>query len=262
MTTDPDEIRNAVRARYGSRAAAARARSQASAPSAGLEPSIEGMARPADLGYAPEDLEGVPEDAELGLGCGNPLALLGLKPGERVLDLGSGGGIDCFIAAKHVGPSGRVIGIDMTPEMIGLARANAVAAGADNVEFRLGEIEHLPVDDASVDVIISNCVINLVPDKARAFAEAFRVLAPGGRLSVSDVVTTGDTPSALRGSMKAYTACLAGAIPREEYLGLIKTAGFTGVEVTSERTWPYFRGYASVRVAARRPADGDPSGLS
>ncbi len=187
------------------------------------------------LGYESADLEAVPQGADLGLGCGNPLALLELSPGETVMDLGSGGGIDCFIAARRVGPTGRVIGIDMTPEMIERARRNAASADATNVEFRLGEIEHLPAADSSVDVIISNCVINLVPDKAAAFAESFRVLRPGGRISVSDIVLLGDLPLQIRDSVEAYVACLSGAVLLDDYLAALTAAGFRDVRVTEKR---------------------------
>jgi SAM-dependent methyltransferase len=189
------------------------------------------------VGYAAEDLGGLPEGADLGLGCGNPLAMLGLREGEIVLDLGSGAGIDCFIAAKRVGPTGHVIGVDMTPEMIAKARRNAKAGDYGNVEFRLGEIEHLPVADGMADAIISNCVINLVPDKRQVFADAFRALKPGGRLSVSDIVLLGELPVQVLGSVEAYVACLSGAILREEYLGLLAEAGFTDVQVTSEQSF-------------------------
>jgi arsenite methyltransferase len=188
-----------------------------------------------ELGYASADLAAVPEGANLGLGCGNPLAIAGLQPGETVLDLGSGAGFDCFLAANAVGLEGRVIGVDMTPEMIEKARGNAAKGGYANVEFRLGEIEALPVADASVDVIISNCVINLVPDKAKAFAEAFRVLRPGGRLHVSDIVLGGNLPAGLLESVAAYVGCVSGAIGREAYLQAIAEAGFQGVTVNSER---------------------------
>jgi len=161
-----------------------------------------------------------------------------LKEGETVLDLGSGAGIDCFLAADRVGPTGRVIGVDMTPDMLSLARRNARKAGVKNVEFREGEIEHLPVEDSSVDVIISNCVINLSPDKARVFKEAFRVLRPGGRLMVSDIVLGGRLPSWVRDNMSAYVSCLAGAVGKQTYLGLIERAGFDHVDVVSESTYP------------------------
>ena len=180
------------------------------------------------------EMDGVPEGSNLGLGCGNPTAIAGIAKGETVLDLGSGAGFDCFLAAKQVGPMGRVIGVDMTPEMLGRARENAETTGYENVEFRLGEIEHLPVADQSVDLIISNCVINLSPDKASVFAEAYRVLKPGGRFTVSDIMIKGDLPDSVREDAAAYSACVAGAIDREEYLSLIAGAGFTNVEVDSE----------------------------
>jgi SAM-dependent methyltransferase len=188
------------------------------------------------LGYDTDALAEIPEGADLGLGCGNPLALLELREGETVVDLGSGGGIDCFLAARRVGPTGRVIGVDMTPEMLERARGNAAKSGFDNVEFRLGEIEHLPVADGTADAVISNCVVNLVPDKAQVFADAFRVLKPGGRLSVSDIVLLGAIPISIRDSVEAYVGCLAGAVMRDEYLRLIEEAGFTDVTVTSEKT--------------------------
>ena len=190
------------------------------------------------VGYTAEELAAIPEDANLGLGCGNPTALARLKPGETVLDLGSGGGIDCFLAARKVGPSGRVIGVDMTPEMIDRARENARKNGAANVEFRLGEIENLPVADGSVDVIISNCVINLSTDKPRVFREAFRVLRPGGRLMVSDLTLKKPLPEKIRTSVEAYVACIAGAMVKDDYLGAIRTAGFKDVAVVQEKAFP------------------------
>jgi len=172
-----------------------------------------------------------PEVTRLSLGCGDPVSLAPLNPGQTVLDLGSGGGIDCFLAAKLVGPSGKVIGVDMTAAMIDQARANKAKLMADNVEFRLGEIEHLPAADESVDVILSNCVINLSPDKPQVFREAFRVLKPGGRLAVSDIVTNGPLPSELKGNLSAWAGCVAGAIDVEEYVGAITKAGFVDVRV-------------------------------
>jgi SAM-dependent methyltransferase len=183
------------------------------------------------MGYSAEDVAGVPEGANLGLGCGNPQAIAGLRPGEVVLDLGSGGGFDCFLASKKVGVSGRVLGVDMTPAMVSKARANAEKAGSENIEFRLGEIEALPVADASVDVIISNCVINLSPDKARVFREAHRVLKPGGRLAVSDVVAFADMPESVRKDMELYSGCIAGASPIKELEAMLKAAGFEDVQV-------------------------------
>jgi arsenite methyltransferase len=185
-----------------------------------------------DTMYGAQDTAGLPETVtEASLGCGNPTAIASLRPGETVLDLGSGGGIDCFIAARQVGPTGHVIGLDMTPEMLRLANANKAKIGADNVEFRQGEIERMPVDDASVDVIISNCVINLSPDKDAVFAEAFRVLRPGGRLAVSDIVTRGTLPEAVRRSIEAWAGCIAGALDEDEYLGKMRNAGFADVRV-------------------------------
>lgn len=190
------------------------------------------------IGYSEEDLLTVPDGANLGLGCGNPVALASLSEGETVLDLGSGAGFDCFLAAKRVGNAGRVIGVDMTPEMLEKARENARAGGYENVEFRLGEIEHIPAADNSVDAVISNCVINLVPDKRAAFAEAFRVLEPGGRLMVSDIVLSGDLPEEVRASIAAYIGCVAGAVKREEYLDALRSAGFESIEVLGEKSFP------------------------
>lgn len=187
------------------------------------------------LGYAVAELTAIPDGADLGLGCGNPLAMLELQPGETVLDLGSGAGIDCFVAANRVGADGRVIGVDMTPEMVERARRNARQGDYPQVEFRLGEIEHLPVADRSVDAIISNCVINLVPDKGQAFREAFRVLKPGGRLSVSDIVLLADVPAELQASTESYVACLAGAVHRDTYVALLREAGFDDVVIEDER---------------------------
>jgi len=183
------------------------------------------------LGYTEGDLSSVPEGADLGLGCGNPQAIAALKPGETVLDLGSGAGFDCFLAAKRVGRTGRVIGVDMTPEMVTKARDNARRVEATNVDFRLGEIEHLPVLDASVDVILSNCVINLSPDKGAVFREAFRVLKPGGRLAISDVISTKPMPAELAQSVEAYTGCVAGSATEETLRALLVEAGFEDVEI-------------------------------
>lgn len=187
------------------------------------------------IGYAEEDLSAVPDGANLGLGCGNPAALASLQPGETVLDLGSGGGLDCFLAAKRVGLTGKVIGVDLTPEMIERARDNAQRGGYINVEFRLGDIEALPVEDSSIDVVMSNCVLNLVPDKAHAFREIARVLKPGGRLIVSDIVLSRPLPDWVKQIPSAYTACVAGAALREEYLRYIREAGLSRVQVLEER---------------------------
>lgn len=190
-----------------------------------------------NMGYSEDEIRSVPEGANLGLGCGNPIALASLQEGETVLDLGSGAGFDCFLAAREVGPKGRVIGVDMTPEMIEKARGNAKNGGFGNVEFRLGEIEHLPAADASVDVILSNCVINLSTEKGKVFAEAYRVLKPGGRVMISDLVLTGDLPEAVRNSLAAYAGCIGGAVPLPEYLRLMETAGFRDVRVVEGKAF-------------------------
>lgn len=190
------------------------------------------------IGYTDEDLRAVPSGSNLGLGCGNPIALASIKSGETVLDLGSGAGFDCFLASNKVGPEGRVIGVDMTEEMIALARDNASKGGYKNVEFRQGEIENLPVEDSTIDVIISNCVINLVPNKDKAFKEAFRVLRPGGKLMVSDIVLLKKLPDFVKDSIEAYVGCIAGAATRDRYLGAIKSAGFGDVAVIDETVFP------------------------
>ncbi len=189
------------------------------------------------IGYEIQDVKAVPEGANLGLGCGNPVALASLKPGEVVLDLGSGAGFDAFLASKRVGAKGRVIGVDMTPEMIARARNLAERYGYANVEFRQGDIEQLPVEDATVDAIISNCVLNLTADKAQAFREAFRVVKPGGRLMVSDLVLLKPLPAVLRQDLDAYAACIAGALQKDDYLAAIHAAGFSQVEVLGESSF-------------------------
>jgi arsenite methyltransferase len=184
--------------------------------------------------YEDEELSGLPDSVtQASLGCGNPTAIAGLRRGEVVLDLGSGGGIDSFLAARQVGPEGRVIGLDMTPDMIKLARRNAKQMGVTNVDFRYGEMEEMPLPGDSVDVIISNCVINLSPDKDAVFREAYRVLRPGGRMSISDMVVDGDLPQAIRGRLDAWAACVAGALDEADYLGRMRAAGFEAVEVQS-----------------------------
>jgi arsenite methyltransferase len=190
------------------------------------------------IGYTDEELKSVPEDSNLGLGCGNPVALASLVEGETVLDLGSGAGFDCFLAANRVGEKGRVIGVDMTPEMIEKARENAQMSNCANVEFRLGEIENLPAADNSVDVVISNCVINLSPEKERVFGEAFRVLKPGGRLMVSDIVLLRELPDFIKSSVAAYVGCVSGAMMKDEYLATIRGAGFQEVKILDETVFP------------------------
>lgn len=251
MPNDND-LKTAVRERYASHAGTATSCCGPSSSCSGATPS----SACGSLGYDAGDLALIPADADLGLGCGNPLAMLELAEGETVLDLGSGGGIDCFIAANRVGPTGHVIGVDMTPQMIELARRNAAQGGYDTVEFRLGEIEHLPVADATVDAIISNCVVNLVPDKAQVFADAHRVLKPGGRLSLSDIVLLGEVPVAIRDSVEAYVACLSGAILRDEYVRLIEEAGFVDVRLTEARSFDVEDAIAEDLVAEFRRHSG------
>jgi len=183
------------------------------------------------IGYLIEDLDSVPEGADMGLGCGNPQAIAALQPGEVVLDLGSGGGLDCFLAAKRVGPQGRVIGVDMTSDMVARARQNARNSGYTNVEFRLGEIEHLPVDDEQVDVILSNCVINLSPDKPRVFQEAFRVLKSGGRLAITDVVALKQLPDEIRNDPELRASCIGGAVTIDALERMLSQAGFESIAI-------------------------------
>jgi len=262
---NPDEIRRAVRERY----AQAAAKSPCGCEPAKTESSCCGST-PAEqystgLGYTSEELASLPEGANLGLGCGSPLLFADARPGETVLDLGSGGGIDCFLAAARVGETGRVIGVDMTPEMIQRARENAARAGLGNVEFRLGEIEHLPVADGTVDVVLSNCVINLSPDKAAVLADAWRVLKPGGRLAVSDVVATGTIPAAVRDDLDLHCSCVAGAISRADYEASLTAAGFTDIRIeVEEESRDTVDGWSpghdvgayarSARITARKPA--------
>jgi arsenite methyltransferase len=190
------------------------------------------------VGYSDDEMNAVPQESNLGLGCGNPTALASLKPGETVVDLGSGAGFDCFLAANKVGQAGKVIGVDMTHEMIEKARENARKSGYQNVEFRLGEIENLPVADNGADIIISNCVINLVPNKSRVFAEAFRVLKPGGRVMISDIVLHKGLPDFIMNSIEAYVGCLSGAVLKTDYLAAMEKAGFRNITIMSEDAIP------------------------
>lgn len=234
-----EEIKKAVRDRYAKFAAS---ESSCCAPAevccspVDLESLPESISK--RIGYSEKELGSVPSGANLGLGCGNPTALASLEKGERVLDLGSGAGFDAFLAARAVGSEGWVIGVDMTPEMIAKAQENARKGDYGNVEFRLGEIERLPVDDCSIDVVISNCVINLAPDKGEVFTEAFRVLKPGGRLMVSDLVLLKELPGFIKSSVQALTGCIAGALRKDHYLEVIRQAGFAKVEVVSEASYP------------------------
>jgi arsenite methyltransferase len=227
---EKDEIRSAVRDNYGKVAVAGQAGCGCSPSSCCGTPGEAGAADISlAMGYSGEDVAAVPEGANMGLGCGNPQAIASLQPGETVLDLGCGGGFDCFLAARAVGDNGRVIGVDMTPEMISTSRRNAGKAGFGNVDFRLGELENLPVADGIVDVIISNCVINLSPEKQRVFHEAFRVLKPGGRLAISDVVATAEMPDAVKKDMAMYTGCVSGASFIPELESMLRQAGFENI---------------------------------
>ena len=239
-----EEIQKTVRERYGKIAkensagccGTAKAGMKISSCYGNSSTAAESISK--KVGYTNADINSVPEGANLGLGCGNPIALASLKKGEVVLDLGSGGGFDCFLASEKVGAKGKVIGVDMTAEMLDKSRENASTGKYKNVEFRLGEIENLPAADNSVDVIISNCVINLSNNKPRVFEEAFRVLKPGGRLMVSDIVILKELPDFIRESIDAYIGCVAGALNKDEYLGAIKAAGFKEVKVLDEATYP------------------------
>lgn len=225
------EIKEQVKERYGK---IAKTGGFAQAKGCGCGCSDEADRLGKNIGYSQEEVSSVPKDSDLGLGCGNPVAIASLKEGETVLDLGSGAGFDCFLASKKVGKTGKIIGVDMTPGMIQKARDNAKKGAYSNVEFRQGEIESLPVDTGSVDAIISNCVINLSPDKKKVFAEAYRVLKPGGRVMISDLVLISPLSEKLAKSVAAYTACLGGAMLKEKYLELIRDTGFKDVKIMSE----------------------------
>ena len=266
---EADELRRVVRDSYAKVAGASDA-----GECCGVENSCCGV--PADinslhsvrLGYSEEDLDCVPDGADMGLGCGNPRAIASLRSGEVVLDLGSGGGFDAFLAAREVGESGRVIGVDMTSDMLSKARRNAETAGFSNVEFRLGEIEYLPVADNSVDVIISNCVINLSPDKPRVFREALRVLKPGGRLAISDVVATAVLPDDVKDDPKLLASCVSGAALIDDLQAMLEAANFSDVRITPKdesrefiRDWVPGSGVEdyviSAHIEAVKPASGD-----
>jgi len=228
---EEEEIKKFVKRRYGEMAKSG----VSCCPTCECGPSLIEFGK--RIGYSDEDLRNVPEASNMGLGCGNPVALAALKDGDIVLDLGSGGGIDVFLAAKKVGHKGRIIGVDMTEEMVKRAKSTAEKYGYTNVEFRLGEIENLPVEDNSVDVIISNCVINLSIDKEKVFREAYRVPKPGGKIMISDLVTEGELPEKIKKSFDAWAGCVAGALEKNEYLDTIRKAGFKSVKAVSESSY-------------------------
>jgi arsenite methyltransferase len=253
-----------VRERYGAIASGSQS-GCCTGKSCGCDPATD-IAK--EVGYREEDLSVIPDGANLGLGCGNPVAIAGIREGEVVLDLGSGAGLDVFLAAPRVGESGRVIGLDMTDEMIAAARKNAEAGGYKNVEFRHGDIENMPIEDNSVDLIISNCVLNLVPDKQKAFREMYRVLKPGGRIAVADIVLEGALPASLTENEDAYCACISGAVSKPDYLKGLTDAGLDNVNVESEvdaadllagdccdSSGAALKGVvSSIKVTARKPA--------
>jgi len=265
MTTNPKDVRSAVRDTYGQIARGERVGCGPSISGGGsVDVREQGCCTPKAewpsserLGYRATELDALPEGADLGLGCGHPGRFAAIEPGHTVVDLGSGGGIDCFLAAQAVGDTGHVIGVDMTPDMVERARTAAADAGASNVEFRLGEIENLPVADAAADVVISNCVVNLSPDKPRVLAEAFRILKPGGRVAISDIVALGDLPEDVRSDLALHAACLAGAARVETLHAMLEDAGFEDVRVNPSPIDvgdDRIRGLlASASVEARRP---------
>lgn len=262
---DEGQIKEMVRARYGGIAEAARADASCCAPAASCcSPMDTPDAKSREMGYSEAELATVPDGANLGLGCGNPQAIAALKSGEVVVDLGSGAGFDCFLAAQQVGANGHIIGVDMTHEMLKKARENAAKINAENVEFRLGELEHLPVADNAADVILSNCVINLVPDKAQVFREAYRVLKPGGRLAISDVINTAPLTADLAADPALLCGCIAGAASVERINSWLAEAGFGEIQVTPKpesrelvASWAPGRGIenfvASATIEARKP---------
>jgi SAM-dependent methyltransferase len=251
QTKDKEKVRQAVRESYGKIAKSvnviseigsrpsccgpSQKESSTSAPDSccgGNEVTTEQLS--GLMGYSKEDILSAPENANMGLGCGNPVALASLKPGETVVDLGSGGGFDCFLAAKQVGESGQIIGVDMTPDMITTARMNAEKIGSKNVEFRLGEIEHLPVADNSADIIMSNCVINLSPDKASVFRDAYRILKPGGRLAIADIVATAPLPEEVQKNLALVSACVGGAATIDDTVKMLEDAGFVDIKIQAK----------------------------
>jgi len=272
----PDEIKNEVKSKYGDVArgrkkSCCEPKSPCCGGSMGAETTSETDVNYASspreiakkLGYTDEELALLPSDANLGLGCGNPTAIASLKPGETVLDLGSGAGMDCFLAAAKVGTSGRVIGVDMTPEMIEKANRNLRKANFVNIEFRLGEIEDLPVDDNSVDIVISNCVLNLVPDKLQAFREIYRVLKPGGRIAVSDIVKLRKLPDAIENDTDSLSACISGALLFTDYLAAISDAGLRDIKVVSKEDFGEMFAATEGPVSEKMKktfADGNPRG--
>jgi len=252
---DRNEVKEMVRHRYGGIAAGNQGCCGAATTSQDASCS---------MGYSEAELASLPEGADLGLGCGNPQALAAMRAGEVVIDLGSGAGIDCFLAAQQVGPTGRVIGVDMTHEMLKKARANAERIGAANVEFRLGEIEHLPIGDSTANVVISNCVINLVPDKEQVYRESFRVLKPGGRIAIADVVNTASLPPELAADVSLLCGCVAGAATVHQIEDWLASAGFTDIRITLKpesralvETWAPGQGIenyvASATIEGRKP---------
>ncbi|MFI5357554.1 MAG: arsenite methyltransferase [Opitutales bacterium] len=274
---DPEVLREEVRRRYRSIAkgettlkdgqGAAGTCCQPAVSDKAVAGCCSAGAQARKLGYSESDLAGIPDGANLGLGCGNPVALASLKPGQTVLDLGSGAGFDAFLATRAVGPTGRVIGVDMTSEMVSKARANARKGGYAQVEFRLGEIEALPVADASVDVVISNCVINLCPDKRPVYQEAFRALRPGGRLAVSDVVAREELSDDVKRNLALHSGCLAGATLHTELVGILEAAGFVDIVIKAKgnsdeviTSWESKRGFESkvfaAEVTASKPSTG------
>ena len=262
--SETTDIRTVVREKYGAIAEGAKV---GAGGCCGSECGCGSGDVLSQIGYSSEQAAAIPDGADLGLGCGNPLQHAAVKPGETVLDLGSGAGIDCFLAAREVGPTGHVIGVDMTPPMLEKARANLARSALKNVEFRLGEIEHLPVADASVDVIISNCVVNLSPDKPQVFREALRVLRPGGRLLISDLVLTRPLTPEAQKNVDLYVGCVASASLKHDYLQMMREAGFKNVEVVSESAYAVgseelressperdaFNSVVSIKVRASKP---------